>query len=89
MGKGSGRRPAAVDDATLTANWERTFPRRRNVKIYHFHLSAHEEIPAETEVEALQELHDRWPFDANRFELTYVLDVPAPFNPTDNACGRG
>lgn len=31
MGKGDGRRPAAIDPATEAANWERTFGKPRKV----------------------------------------------------------
>lgn len=36
MGKGSGRRPTAVDEQTFAANWERTFRKEKRMKRYYF-----------------------------------------------------
>ena len=81
MGKGSGRRPAHISEAELNSNWERTFPKRRRMKIYHFHSSKHEAIHADLEEQAILELKSRHPFDFEDFTLEDVQDVPEPPTP--------
>ena len=80
VSKGSGRRPASVTDAVLSANWVRTFSKGVRMKVYHYHLFVHEAVHAETELEAQTALRDRWPFDADRFELMDVQDAPESAN---------
>jgi hypothetical protein len=76
VSKGSGRRPAAITETEMSTNWERTFPRRTRVKIYHYHRSQHEAIHAEFEEAADAILRERHPADYEDFELTDVQDVP-------------
>jgi len=77
VGKGSGRRPARVSDAEVSANWERTFSKGVRVKVYHFHKSLSVALYAASEEEAREELARRYPDDAEDFTLEDVQDEDA------------
>jgi len=59
VSKGSGRRPAAVSDGEVSANWERTFPKEERMwmwRQYTFETTVRDVVVAKSEEEAREML---------------------------------
>jgi hypothetical protein len=75
MSKGSGRRPAAVSDGVVTANWDRTFSKgERMWRQYAFETTVRDVVVAKSEEEA-REMLPPAPESSTGWTLVNVSDA--------------